>query len=392
MKLYKVTWILISGILLVRMALFMSYPFLAIYLEELHFSPIEIGAILGSHYFFAGISGTLGGSIADQWKPKQMIIISLLIGAISFFGLSQSESFLSFLFFNCTLAISTSTFEPIVSMMITANTPKELHTYTFRCRYLAINIGAAIGPMIGILLISKGSSFSFLVTASFLIFYNLLFSLLKMDKQKKEPNLVSRSNIKEALSYMSNHSAFLSLIAANIFVTITYGQIFSTLPQILNQRFEESRHLYLILLTINPIIVTSVCLFFNNALSKKQPKDLFRIGSLLLSIAFLGFELSATNHISYIFFMILFTLAEILLIPTTSKYLFDLAPDKFKGAYLGSESSSYLGFFIGNLIGGLLLQSGYSVFLFCSGSAIAGFVCYRMSYKNTVLSSAVVLE
>src|SRR5690242_7626817 len=101
-------WVLIAGILFVRMALFMSYPFLALHLESLKFNALDIGIILGGHYFFAGIIGIGGGSFASKWNPKWMLAGTLLIGACAFLGLSQSQTFTFFLLSNCCLAVATS--------------------------------------------------------------------------------------------------------------------------------------------------------------------------------------------------------------------------------------------------------------------------------------------
>lgn len=382
----RIAWILILGILFVRMALFMSYPFLALHLTTLHFTAMDIGFILGAHYLFSGITGIIGGNAADRWNPKLTIVATLCVGAFSFFGLSQADDFFSFLFFNCCLAISTSTFEPIASVLITDNIATELHALAFRYRYIAINMGAALGPLVGSLLVLQGSQSSFLVTGVLLSVYAFLFLLLKI----KRPTLSGdtskgRNLLKDALGYMAQDKAFLLLIAANVCATMTYGQIFSTLPQILHMQIEDSHRLYSFLLVINPIIVIIAGFFLSKFLSKQSLKKMFSIGSILLAVSFTGFHFSSTHSASYIIFMILFTFAEMALIPSTSKFLFDLAPKEYKGSYLGAESSSYLGFFLGNLIGGWLLQQGQGVFLFCIFSSVASLLFYRTSLHKANL-------
>lgn len=360
----------------------MSYPFLAFHLQSLSFDALNIGIILGCHYFFAGVAGIFGGAAADRWNPKYGLVFALLIGALSFFGLSQSKSFLSFLLWNCLLAISSSTFEPIASVLITSHLAREFRAFAFRLRYLAINIGAAIGPLVGALFFVKGPRFSFCVTSILLAIYAGLFLFLRAKKREGLNAESAPRNMREILICMAKHKSFLLLIAANLFVTMTYGQIFSTLPQILSAKMENSRQLYSILLTVNPLTVIAVSVFLSQFLSLQNPRRLFSGGALLLAISFLGFHLSVMNEMSYIFFMVLFTLAEITLIPTTAKVLFDLAPEKHRGAYLGSESTSYLGFFIGNIVGGWLLQTGQSVFLFCIFCSFAAFFLYRLSLSS----------
>ncbi|MEI6242202.1 MAG: MFS transporter [Chlamydiota bacterium] len=382
MKIPKIVYLLISGILFVKMALFMSYPYLALYLTELHFSAIDIGIILGSHYLCAGLIGVFGGYVADLISPKNILIFVLMIGSAAFFGLSRSETFIEFLICSCILAVSIATFEPIAAVLVTSNSPPSLHALVFRYRYMANNIGAALGPFIGTLFYLKGSQFPFYITCLLLTFYAFIFLFIKISPPKE---LIARSskNLKEALSHMKQNKPFLFLMGANFFITMTYIQIFSTMPQILHG-LEGGRYLYSILITLNPIIVIATGLFFNQFLIRQSLKNLFGVGAVLLAVSFLGFHFAPVNFPNYIFFMILFTLAEVLLVPSTSKFLLDLSIEEYKGAYLGAESSSYIGFFVGNLVGGLLLQYSQYLFLFCAISAVVGFFFYRFSYQKQV--------
>jgi MFS family permease len=369
------------------MALFMSYPFLALYLDNLKFNALEIGIILGCHYFFAGVVGVGGGSFASRGNPKWILAATLLIGAFAFFCLGHAQTFLIFILSNCCLAIATSTFEPVASMQITVYVPRELHALAFRYRYMAINIGAAIGPLIGTWLILLGARLSFFITSALLSIYSLLFLFFKTERQIEEGRSTSSmGNLGKALRHMSGNHPFLFLMAANLCVTMTYGQIFSTLPLILSAKMEGGRYLYSILLMTNSITVITTGLLLNAFLTKQPLKFLLKGGALLLGISFLGFHFCPLTYLNYILCMIFFTLAEVALIPTTSKFLFDLAPEVHRGAYLGSESSSYLGFFLGNLIGGWFLKNGYEVFIFCTLSALSGYVFYHISCKKHLLA------
>ncbi len=386
----RTAWVLIAGILFVRMALFMSYPFLALHLESLKFNALEIGIILGGHYFFAGIVGIAGGNIAGKWNPKWALTCTLLVGALSFFCLSQAQTFTVFMLSNCCLAIATSTFEPVASMQITSFVPKELHALAFRYRYMAINIGAALGPLLGTGLILFGTRISFLTTCGLLLTYSLLFLFFNTKKNEEKSQSSSlTSNLTKVLQHMAGNRSFLLLMAANLCVTMTYGQIFSTLPQILNAKMENGRHLYTVLLITNPITVITSGLILNRFLARQSLELLLKGGAILLGISFLGFHFSPLTYPNYIICMVLFTLAEVALIPTTSKLLFDLAPEEYRGAYLGAESSSYLGFFFGNLIGGWLLKNGHEVFIFCAISALSGYVFYRLCCKKQTLTQNV---
>ena len=384
MKMPRIAWILIAGLLLVRMAIFMSYPFLALHLEKMHFDAMDIGIILGCPYFFAGLSGIFGGNIADQIGKQRTMVITLIMAALAFWGLGQVESFTGFLLCNLVLATATATFEPAASTLITESVSEDLQALVLRYRYMAINIGASIGPIIGTLLALYGTHFAFFITGTLLASYSLFFLFFRKSNQTVSAQApYSLDNFKSAVKHMAGHKSFLLLLVANFFIHMTYCQIFSTLPQILNSKIEDSFHLYSILITTNPITVVIVGLFFSHYLSKQDSRRLFSIGCLLLAVTFLGFQFSPVTYFNFISLMILFTLAEMILIPTSAKFLIDLAPKEHRGTYLGSESCFYLGSFMGNLIGGFLLQTVGGVFLFCSLCSVVGFFLYRLACQKT---------
>lgn len=358
----------------------MSYPFLAVRLGKLGFDAFQIGVIIGVPYFFSGIAGVFAGNISDQWGQKKTMIASLLIGGIAFFYFASATGMGQCLFLNIFILLSSALFEPAASSLISTVAPKEMLSVAFRYRYVAINLGASVGPMLGGVIAYYGNTSSFQITGILFFFYAGALLFLKVPRLESSKSY-SMQHIKEALGHMKENHAFLYLTAANFLVSMTYCQMLSTLPQILTPLFPDAIRFYSILLSLNPAVVIITSLLFTRILSEQSAQKLFRLGGAFLCIAFLGFGFIPPSYFSYTFFMIIFTLGEIVLMPTSSKFLVDLAPPRFQGSYLGSESSYHLGFFSGNLIGGKLLQKGYGVFFFCLFSALVGMELYRRSWR-----------
>src|SRR3989338_238827 len=382
MKLSRYLWLLICGFFFVRMALFMSYPFLALHLSVLDFSAIDIGIILGSHYFFASFIGAIGANASDRFHPKKIVILNLSTSSIAFIGLAFSTSFFHFLICNILLAVSTAIFEPTATTIIAKSVSSELHSILLRFRYLAINAGAVIGPLLGALFLPLGFRLSFVGTSLLIILYLTVFMSVKPVKMNTERGENERRvDLRMVFNHMRRNTPFLFLMGANLCLTMTYSQIFSTFPQIIKSISGNESHLYHAMIITNPISVIILGLFLTRLLSKQKSKPLLLIGSLLLCFVFVGYGFCSFSYLNCIGLMVLFSFAEMLLIPTTTKYLIDLAPIEFRRSYLGSESWSYLGFFMGNFAGGWLLQSGMSVFLFCSILCLSGFFLYLLSFK-----------
>ena len=238
----------------------------------------------------------------------------LLIGGIAFFIFSSATGMGECLILNVFIVLSSAIFEPAASSLISVAAPKELLSMAFRYRYLAINLGASLGPMLGGVIAYYGNTSSFQITGILFFFYAGALLFLKVPKIESSKGY-SMQHLKEALMHMKGNPAFLYLTAANFLVSMTYCQMLSTLPQILTPLFPDAIRFYSILLSLNPVVVIITSLFFTRILSEQSAQKLFRLGGALLCVAFLGFGFSPPSYFSYTLFMIIFTLGEIVLMP-----------------------------------------------------------------------------
>ncbi|MDX3977654.1 MFS transporter [Shinella sp.] len=154
---------LIAGSGLVTVARAMTLSSLAIKLQQsFGLGPAVIGAILGAGPLVGALVAPLAGAASDKVGCKAILTITLLSMALALIGMGIAETVLSFCLAQISGAAAVAVYEPISRATMSDSCPEQQRLKYFSWRYTAVNVGWAIGPLIGIAA-GAASTFLFLV-------------------------------------------------------------------------------------------------------------------------------------------------------------------------------------------------------------------------------------
>ncbi|WP_337927206.1 MFS transporter [Xenorhabdus sp. IM139775] len=126
-----------------------------------------------------------------------------------------------------------------------------------------------------------------------------------------------------------------------------------------------------VILVTNAIIVMVAQLYLIPLLANTPPEQRITIGALIFAVSQILFGFNETaSPLWWGGCAVIFSIAEAILLPNLSILLDRLAPERYRGAYLGASTLVILGLSLGPFVGGLLLELwGKGVFfvmsLFC---------------------------
>ncbi|MGY2230431.1 MFS transporter [Pseudomonas tolaasii] len=149
----------------------LAFPFYAAYLIHQHaISPATAGLLVGVYGAGALCTDLIIGAVIKRFTANRVILGSLLFNALLLLLIPSVDEVavlfvLSFLWGACYEAFTPATFSETV-----ANSTLETRKVAFSCNRLAINIGMAIGPLLG--------SLVFLHHADAVFYINAALSLL----------------------------------------------------------------------------------------------------------------------------------------------------------------------------------------------------------------------
>ncbi len=373
--------ILLFFIFLTRLSYFMAWPFLSIILTRTYqLTPLTIGSLMSGCALISVILGIYGGSLSDRVGRKTLQVLGCLLAIAGYASIALADSIFIFAFGLLLTGISFSWIDaPSRALMSDLLQDQKRRELALQIRYFAVNIAAVSGPLIGITFGLNSQKGTFLLTAlSYVPF--LLFSLRCIPAGKTL--LHSRSNTKEQHDEVMgawqvtrlifrDHIYIIALISSFL-CYLVYAQIESIVPQYL-LIVDATRAVDLVtaILVTNAITVLIAQFYLVPLLANTPVEQRIVIGALIFALSQMLFWANDTaNTYWWAGCTVIFSIAEAILLPNLSILLDRLAPERYRGAYLGASTLVVLGLSLGPFVGGALLEwSDKGVFvmmaLFC---------------------------
>jgi MFS family permease len=386
---HPIVWTLLGGTVFARGASFMAMPFLALYLSRTEgINPVVIGLIIGIGPLTGTIGGFVGGHLSDRFGRKVVMLSSIFVWAGVFLGFAFATNPLTFLLLNALNGICRSFFEPTSQALMADVTDKEKRLRVFSLRYTAINIGAAVGPLLGAYFGVISSTITFIITGSFYLLYGIILTiLLGKYKIKRVQDHKILTTFKDAFKIIGRDSALRYFIVGGILVNIGYSQVDSSLPQHLGSILVNGSVLFSFLLTINAVTVVLLQVPLSHFVEKWRVLHVMMLGSVFFVMGFLCMGFS-NNWVSFIVSMVLLTIGEIFLFPSTSVFIDQIAREELRGTYFGAAQFRSIGNSIGPIFGGWILKqwNGHWLFWIMAMVVMASIYFFLQGNKRQIQS------
>jgi MFS family permease len=378
---------LFLGTMLARTASAMSMPFLALYLgHRTQLSPTMIGLTIGAGSLAGTFGGFFGGALSDRFGRKKVMMTSLYTWGVVMgcFGL-VSSSWL-FLLLNVLNGLCRSFFEPVSQALMGDLTVPEKRLRMFALRYTAVNMGVAVGPLIGALFGMVAGGTPFLVTGAIYMVYAVTlhtllnrFGINQIEGQKRE-----QVTIRAAGRVIVRDVALQFFLLGGILNTLGYSQMTVTLTEYVEKNFVDGITLVAWLVSTNAVVVILCQLPVSRWSEKRTPYQCIAIGNCLYALGDVGFAF-AHSWTTMIIAMVIFSMGEILCFPAGSVFIDRLAPEGLRGTYFGAQNFKNIGQFLGPWIGGLLMTSygAAPMFLIVGGVSLVSTMFYAMGQRQS---------
>jgi len=352
----KDVYILLGAVVIMHIASFLVIPILPIiFRSEKGINPTQIGIIIGIGALAFQVGNIISGVISDRIGKRTTMFIGSIIQAGAFVGYGFSNIYLLLMLFSFTNGVGSGIYAPTLKAAIASLTSETSNTRTtaFSLRGISANIGTSIAGLILLLLVAQKSSFIFFVAAgTYGVLAVLTILLLPKDCGGERCPLVPLNSYKLILKNKS-------FIIFGILVVLTNG-IYSLLELLLPLRADavlENGRVVGSIWTITSISVIILQTFVSKFILKKY-NPLF---SIFLSMFFFagGLFLIGTSN-TFIFLTIsafIFTIGQMLMLPTTDSVVSKLADPKLIGAYFSIANLLHgLGSALGAFIAGKLVS------------------------------------
>jgi MFS family permease len=345
-------WILLGGTLINRFGTFVL-PFLILYMTRSGFSVAQAGMAVGAYGVGHLISSIAGGHLADRIGRRNTIAIAMFGSSITMLALSQARTFVAITMVTCIVGIFAELYRPASSALIIdlVEDPKR-RVFAFGMYRFAVNLGVAAGPATAGFVADKSFFALFLIDAFTSLVYGVIaLAALPHGVRGAAKDDTGGSAVKIAFA----DGAFVAFLIATLGVALVDFQLGSTYPLYLTS-IGFSARVYGMLVSLNGLLVCVFELWITSYVRRFRALPVIAIGYALNNF---GFALTGLAHSvpALAAMMFIWTTGEMCSSPMSAAYVAELAPERYRGRYMGIYIFMFsIGLIIGPPLGTFLFQ------------------------------------
>lgn len=329
-------WLIACGLLLSSAGSSMIWPFQLIYISKTLTLPIAEVATLISISSFTGLAVSfIGGAIADRFGRKVIMFSAQAAHGLAYILMSHANTYAGFVL-PMTIMGAAMPFYAIGSdaMMADIITPEK------RTRAIAIlrminNAGIAIGPAIGGLIVTKSYTTAFYMAAGGMLTYSLLLLIMVRETLQRSPGSRDPDPQKKQGGYgrVFADSGFMVFVAAITLGMIAPLMMWTLLSVYINKYFGIPENLYSWMPITNALMCVFVQYPVTMAMRRMRIKEAITLGMLVYALG-VGSVALMNGFWGFWVSMVIMSMGELILVPSGSKYVADLAPQDLRGRYM----------------------------------------------------------
>lgn len=382
-------WIRAFGTALTSLTNFMMRPFLVLYLyNQLEGSILMSMTVVALSPFVGMLVNLFAGGLSDRAGRKPVMLAALLIQAAAMLAYMMAGSIWHFALISVLNGIGHALFGPAANAQVSDVVPEDKRPEVFALFHTALNLGAALGPLAGLVLYSWNMHIVFLVCAVSTGIYAavLWWKVPETLPQEIRDRRAAGGRQRSAFTgiRVREHMLLFRLTLLALPVALLYAQVESTFPLHLQTRFEDYQTVYATLMTFNGFTVILLQMWI-----ARRTRDL--PVHLVMAVCYLMFGAVSLGYGFAPWFALLlavelvFTLGEMMNGPHMQKLVSVIAPPEHRGFYFSIYGMNWqLSRALGPVLGGLLLSRFNGEVLFGILAVViltAGFFMYRLSRR-----------
>jgi MFS family permease len=346
-------WLLFWGVLLVSSASSMFWPFLLIFVRQQLNLPMTTVALLLTVNSAAGLVGlAIAGPAADRFGRKPVMLVSLMGQGGAMVGMSLAASLPAWIAAMALLGAFNPFYRVGADSMVADLLPVEERAGGYALLRVIANLGVAIGPMIGGFVISVAYDIAFYASASASLIYAGLLYLRA--RETLPARTAARAVAGGSYAPVLRDAPFVRFIGVYALSGMAYVILMALLPVYAKENFGVVERQYGFILATNAAMVVLGQFAVTRWTSRRPALPVLALGSLFYA-AGVGSVALGSSFAGFWLSMVILTVGELIMVPTSTTLTANLAPPEMRGRYMGLYSLTWtISVGLGPVLGGLL--------------------------------------
>jgi MFS family permease len=337
------------------------FPFLALYLtKKFSIGMTEVGIlflIISISSFFGSL---LGGALTDKFGRRKLMIFGLVASATSTLILGLANDLRIIYILALFVGLLSDVGHPATQAMVADILPENKRLDGFGILRVVANLAVTIGPAIGGIIAAKSFLWLFIIDAiassltALIVFTVLPETKPQATEGHKEATIFQTF---KGYSVALKDGLFMAFLGVMAISTLVYMQMNSTLSVYLRDFHNVDTRHFGYILSLNALMVVVFQFFITRKISKYQPMLLMTVGTFFYAVGFAAYGFVSTYPL-FLLAMVIITIGEMIVSPTSSALVARLAPEEMRGRYMAVTGFSWIiPSAIGPLAAGLVMDN-----------------------------------
>jgi MFS family permease len=370
-------WLIWTGTLINRLGGFVV-PFLTLYLTKQRAISVSqaglVVALFGAGSFISQLSG---GEFTDRLGRRPVMLMSFFITPIFMVALGLARNIALIAISVFIVGFFTDLYRPAVGAAIADLVPPESRTRAYGYNYWAINLGAAIAPVLAGFMAKYNYLILFVADALTTAIFGLIVLFGIRETRPAEAHHAAQARLRDRLSQLKRAPILLLFSFLTLFFGMIYAQGYFGLPlDMKGHGLGEAQ--YGATIAVNGFLIILVTIPVSN-MARKWPRfETVAAAALLLGLGFGSTALASTLPL-FALSVAIWTLGEIAATSVAPTIIADLSPIDLRGLYQGIFGAAWgLAFFLGPILAGRIYEQfgGDILWIICLITGIVIAACY----------------
>ena len=374
-------WILFGGTFINRFGSFVM-PFLVLYLTRRGYTIAQAGIGVGAYGAGHVFASMLGGHLADRIGRRHTIVLSMFASAIAMLALSQARSYPAILILTCFAGTAAEMYRPASQALLVDLVGKDQSVFAFGMYRFAVNLAFAAGPATAGFLADRSFLYLFVGDAITSVLYGLIALVFLPHGLRSD---MKNERLGEAMRLAVKNKPFVFLLLATFLMTVVDFQLGSTFALHVQAAGFPSR-VYGMLTSENGLLIICFELLITTYVMRFRAQPVIALGFLFTGI---GFALTGFAHTipALAGTVVIWTIGEMLSSPMVVAYVAQIAPEQYRGRYMGLLTVTWsFGMVVGPPLGTLLFAHNELLLWLACGflGLTAAVIVVTLSRQRTV--------
>jgi MFS family permease len=355
------------------LSFFAILAYMPIYLyDTVGMDGATIGYVIGGSVLVGTMASVYGGYLADRVSKINLVIVLDVAIILLYLSLTVVHDPVTVTAVLLLTNVASSSMGVAGSALLSELVPSENRTKVFSLRYSLQNIGAAVGPFLGVAAVAAGSGGPFILSVTvigasllpLIIFRPRFLSTgsgaaapAETAEQSAEKQDEETPTFRQVLKVMGADRRLTYFTIGGILSIVVYGPLLTFMSQylVLVEDRDTAYKLVAYISAANAVAVIGAQYALGSRLKQDNLLKWLTVGIGAFVVGLFAMSLS-TNAAIIVIAVVIFSLGEVIVVPAEFTFIDSIAPENLRGSYFGAQNLIHIGIALGPILCGFLLQ------------------------------------